>query len=117
MGLGDSLRKALMPFHAKIDAAFIFGSIARGNESTDSDIDLFIIADLTLRELSKALGPLSKELQKELNPVLFSRDEFLKRISDKDHFMTEIVNTPKIWIIGDKNGFENMVKRRKTEGA
>ena len=117
VGLGDSIRKALMPFYNKINAAFIFGSIARGDESTDSDIDLFIIADLTLRELSKALGPLSKELQRELNPVLFSRDEFLKRISDKDHFMTEIVNTPKIWIIGEKNEFENMVKRRKTEGA
>jgi predicted nucleotidyltransferase len=100
VGLGENIRKALMLFHNKIDAAFIFGSIARGNESTDSDIDLFIIADLTLRKLSKALGPLSKELQRELNPVLFSRDEFLKRISDKDHFMTEIVNTPKIWIIG-----------------
>ena len=58
-----------MPFHNKINAAFIFGSIARGDESTDSDIDLFIIADLTLRELSKALGPLSKELQRKSNPV------------------------------------------------
>ena len=117
IGLGDSIRKGLMPFRSRIDAAFIFGSIARGNESIDSDIDLFIVADLTLRELSKALGPLSKDLQRELNPVLFSQDEFLKRISDKDHFMTEIVNTPKIWIIGDENEFKNMVERRKIEGA
>lgn len=117
IGLGENISKALRPFHNKIDAAFIFGSIARGNESTDSDIDLFIIADLTLRELSKALGPLSKELQRELNPVLFSRDEFLKRILEKDHFIAEVINKNKIWIIGDENEFKNMVKRRKTEGS
>ncbi|MFI5344276.1 MAG: nucleotidyltransferase domain-containing protein, partial [Chlamydiales bacterium] len=115
--LGDSIGKALMPFHNKIDAAFIFGSIARGDESTDSDIDLLIVADLTLRELSKALGPLSKELQRELNPVLFGRDEFLKRILDKDHFMTEVVNTPKIWIIGEKMNLKTWFKEERLKGT
>jgi predicted nucleotidyltransferase len=113
LALGESIRKALMLFHSKIYWAFIFGSVARGDESTDSDIDLFIIADLTLRELSKALGPLSKELQRELNPILFSREEFLKRFSDKDHFIIEVTNAKKIWILGDENEFKNMVKEEK----
>ncbi len=117
IALGENIRQALMPFGEKIHFAFIFGSVAKGKESADSDIDLFIVADLSLRELSKALGPLSKELQRDLNPVLFDRAELMKRISEKDHFITEVIDAAKIWIIGDENEFENMGKRRKTKAS
>lgn len=117
ISLGDGIRHALMPFQDKISFAFIFGSVARGDESLDSDIDLFIIADLTLRELSKALGPLSRGLQKELNPVLFGPHEFQKRISKKDHFLIKVLDAPKLWIMGNENELKQLVKRRKAKGT
>ena len=113
LSLGESVRQALRPFSDKIHSTFIFGSVAKGNESLDSDIDLFIIADLTLRELSKALSPLSKKLHRELNPVIFKRSEFQKRISGKDHFLIEVMSAPKLWIIGNENELKQLVKRRK----
>lgn len=115
--LGENIRKSLDQFHKKIEWAFIFGSVAKGNESADSDIDLFIIADLSLRELSKVLGPLSRELRRDVNPILLEKDEFIKRIMENDHFITEVVLAPKIWLIGDENEFENMVKRRKAKNS
>lgn len=115
--IGDCIRDAFGPMAEKIDWAFIYGSVASGQESADSDIDLFIIADLTLKELSKALGPLSRNLGRELNPILLKKEEFLKRVQNNDHFVAEIVNVSKIWLIGDEDEFKNMVKRRKNKSS
>lgn len=117
IALGESIRQALTPLSKKICSAFIFGSVAKGSESLDSDIDLFIIADFTLRELSKALSPLSKKLRRELNPVIFNSQEFQKRISEKDHFLLEIISAPKLWIIGNENELKQLVKGRKAKAS
>ncbi len=109
LSLGESIQKALLSF--KISLAFIFGSVARGNESIDSDIDLFIVTKVTLRELSKALGPLSKKLQRELNPVIFEPDEFKNKISKNDPFLIEVLQAPKLWIIGNDRILKQMLKR------
>ena len=49
VGLGDFLRDALSE-NAQIDAAFIFGSIAKGEETATSDIDLALIGEVPPRE-------------------------------------------------------------------
>lgn len=115
VALGDTLRKALLPFKSRIHLAFIFGSVARGEESADSDIDLFVLADTTLRELSKVFGPLSKQLQRELNPVVFGSLEFKKRLLEKDHFLLQVIDSPKLWIIGDENELKQLGKRGETQ--
>lgn len=110
IALGEGIRRSLLPFQNKVCLAFIFGSVASSNESAISDIDLFVIADLTLRELSKALAPLSRGLHRELNPVIFDKKEFQKRISTKDHFLIKVLSSPKIWIIGNDNDLKHLVK-------
>lgn len=115
VSLGESVRQALTPFGNKILSAFIFGSVAKGNESLDSDIDLFIIADLTLFELVKALSPLSKNLKRELNPTIFKQSEFQERILKKDHFLLQVIASPKLWIIGNEKKFKQLVKRRNNQ--
>jgi predicted nucleotidyltransferase len=117
VALGDAIRLALTPLDNKIRYAFIFGSIAQGTESVDSDIDLFLLGDCSLRELSKALSPLSKKLKRELNPVLFGLSEFKKRLSQKDHFLLEVMSKSKIWITGDEDEFDQMVGGRKIKKA
>ncbi len=117
IALGEGIHQALQPLQSKVYLAFIFGSVARGDESVDSDIDLCIIADITLKELSKALSPFSRGLQRELNPILFDPDKFQKRISENDPFMLEILQSPKIWIVGNEHECKQMVKGRKAEGA
>jgi len=111
VALGDVIRDALAPVNDKITASFIFGSIAQGSETIDSDIDLFILGDISLRELSKILRPLSKKLKRELNPVVFGVSEFKKRLSNNDHFLLEVTSKPKIWVAGDEKDFERNVKK------
>ncbi|WP_411161777.1 nucleotidyltransferase domain-containing protein, partial [Chromohalobacter sp. HP20-39] len=42
-GLADVLAEALIPCSDQIDAAFVFGSVARGQEVADSDVDVMVI--------------------------------------------------------------------------
>lgn len=114
VGLGENIRAALAPVLNKIDYVFIFGSVAKNEESITSDIDLFIIAKIGLRELTKFLSPLGRGLQRELNLVVFDPNEFQKRVLNKDHFLEEMIDSKKIWIIGGENEFKKLVKRRET---
>ncbi len=109
----NTILKTLHPYRDKIDFAFIFGSYATGEESSSSDIDLFLVCNISLRELSKVLSPLSEKLQRELNPVIIGQKEFKKRILGKDHFVLKVISSPKIWIIGNESNFERLVKRGK----
>lgn len=117
ISLGESVQQALLPFHNNILLAFIFGSVARGDDSIDSDIDLFIITKITLREIAKALGPLSKGLYRELNPVVFEPEEFQNRVSKNDHFLLEVLQSPKLWIIGNDRILKQMLKGRQVKEA
>lgn len=112
VAIGDSVRQAIKPLSNKIKYLFIFGSLAKGVETIESDIDLFVIGELSLRDLSKAIGVLSRKLTREINPVLFSISEFKKRLSQNDHFLLEVITNPKIWIVGDESEFDKMVKGR-----
>ncbi len=77
---------------SRIELAFVFGSIAKGKANSESDIDLVVIGDLGMRALTKLLSGLQEKLGREINPHIFSRAEFEKRIKNKDHFVTSILS-------------------------
>ncbi|HSW72068.1 MAG TPA: nucleotidyltransferase domain-containing protein [Chlamydiales bacterium] len=114
ISLGETVRLALQPFHDSIYLTFIFGSVAKDTESLESDIDLFIISDISLRELSQVLTPLSHALKRELNPIIYKREDFKKKLLARDHFLTRIIKEPKLWIIGNEDNLKQLVKRGKT---
>jgi predicted nucleotidyltransferase len=106
-GLVDLLREALAQT-AAIQIAFVFGSVARGEEQAESDVDLLIIGDLGLRDVTRLLAGLSEKISREINPHVMPPEEFRRRKQTKAHFITRVMAAPKIFIIGDKNGLEAM---------
>ncbi|HCW75611.1 MAG TPA: toxin-antitoxin system toxin subunit [Candidatus Marinimicrobia bacterium] len=108
VGLGDVLREGFVGLD--IQMAFIFGSIAAGTESPESDIDLFIIGNTTLKVLSKKLSSVSERLSREVNPNLMTKAEFAQRLKSTDHFITSIMNTPKLMIIGQEDDLSRLAK-------
>jgi predicted nucleotidyltransferase len=80
--------------------ALIYGSFASNRENPTSDIDVFIIGDASLMELSKVLRGVQKRLMREINPTLYVRDEYLKRKAEEGGFIEEILTMPKIMLIG-----------------
>ncbi len=104
-GLGETLRKHLEK--AKdIKIAFIYGSIARGEESVSSDIDLLVIGSIGAKKLSGLLSKSKKELSREVNYAVYSIQEYRKRIKKNDHFLKEVAGKEKIFIIGNDEELE-----------
>ena len=106
-GIADVLRSVLLSLE-KIDVAFIYGSVARGSQTTYSDIDMMIIGDVTLHELLPLLGPAQERLAREINPTIYTPDEFRSQRADRQHFVSRVLEEPKIFIIGADNDLERL---------
>ena len=101
-GLVDFFRKA-MEANPNIPIAFVFGSLARNEEKDKSDVDLMIIGEITMRRLTGLLSGVSAQIGREINPYILTAREFLKRKSAKDHFLTQVLDSPKIFVLGSEN--------------
>ena len=109
-GLGDTLRAALTPLTGRVRLAFVYGSIARGEETGTSDIDLFLLGDLTLREAATLLGPVARELGREFNPTVYPLEEFRRKAKEGHHFIAEILRSDKIFLIGNQDELEGLAR-------
>ncbi len=101
-GLADVIKGALST-SPDIKIAFVFGSIARHEEKAGSDVDLMVIGALGLRRLTGLLMGVSDQVGREINPHVLTEIEFLKRRKGKDHFITQVLEAPKIFITGSQN--------------
>jgi predicted nucleotidyltransferase len=108
-GLVVPLREALAPLADRIEAAFVFGSVAKRSDSAASDIDLMLIADaLTYTDVLTALYPLIEQLGRDINPALYSRAELRKRIDAGNGFIGRVLEKPKLWLIGGESDVERV---------
>jgi len=107
-GLVDVLNQHLID--KRIAYAFIFGSIAKGTENAESDIDLFILGNFGLRDLSKMIKKPSLILKREINPHIMTITEFAKRFKNNDHFVSNVMESPKLMIIGNENDLTKLGK-------
>lgn len=99
VGLADILRDALDPLVPRIEQAFVFGSLARGEAGPRSDVDLMIVGDASFAEVVEAVYPLHERLGREVNPVVLTAKEFRARAKDPG-FITRVVSGPRIMLIG-----------------
>jgi len=89
-----------------IEAAFIFGSAATGEQHDESDIDVFVVEEPTadhgkmLRHLAEA----GMILGREVNPVRYTLQALAERLGDARHpardFVRDVLRGPKQWIAG-----------------
>ncbi|MBP7485343.1 MAG: transcriptional regulator [Rhodoferax sp.] len=106
MGLADVLRNALSPLTAQIDFAFVYGSVARQQDTAQSDVDVMIIsASLGYGEVFAVLEQAEVSLGRKVNPTLYSPSEWTKRLAQDSAFVTRVVQQPKIWLIGTEEQF------------
>ena len=111
MGLADVLRTALAPLEAKIEAAFIYGSVARQQDTALSDVDVMIVSsNLGYGELFAALEDATVSLGRKVNPTLYTPADWRQRLEQDSAFITRIWQLPKIWLIGNEAEFEAKVQ-------
>lgn len=84
-----------------IEFAFIFGSMAAGTAGAESDVDLLVVGELGLRETVRRLHGVPDQIGREINPVVWTEDEYLRRLHEDDHFLAEVLKGPRITITGE----------------
>jgi predicted nucleotidyltransferase len=101
MGLADVLRTALAPLAPQIEAAFVYGSVAKQQDTTSSDIDVLIVSpSLGYADVYSALESAATTLGRTVNPTLYAPSELAKRIAQDNAFIKRVLQQPKIWLIG-----------------
>jgi len=116
-GAVPALRAALAPLGAGVSVAWIFGSVARGAEVSGSDIDLLVLGDVGFVDLVRAVHPVQEVLQREVNPVLYAREEFLRRLHADDTFARELLSKPKLIVVGDMDGVGKLAGNPPAPGS
>ena len=101
MGLADVLRTALGPLAPQIEAAFVYGSVARQQDTASSDIDVMIVSpSLGYADVYSALESAAATLGRTINPTLYAPSDLARRIAQDNAFVTRVLQQPKIWLIG-----------------
>ena len=108
-GLLPTLQQALEPFHARIDCAFVYGSVARSREHALSDVDLLVIGGVGLAEIAPALRKAENRLGREVNVTSYSAREFRKKVAAKDHFLSEVLRGPKEFVKGNQRDLDEVI--------
>lgn len=112
-GLADLLRLALADFvrAGTLELALIYGSVASGKQQAQSDVDLLLVGTVTLKELLPRLRRLQDQLGREINPTILSRAELADRMSKRSHFLTSVLERPRIMLYGSDDELEDLARK------
>ncbi|MCU7837174.1 MAG: nucleotidyltransferase domain-containing protein [gamma proteobacterium symbiont of Taylorina sp.] len=102
-GIADTIKLALNPISKQIFRSFIFGSVASGKETANSDIDLMIIGDCKFSEVVGLLYNSQELLGREINPKIYSKQEWDELCLSNTSFIKEVLDKPKIDVIGNSH--------------
>lgn len=117
VGIPDVIAGMLRPLRARIRTAFIYGSVARGQETSGSDIDLMIVGEVTLSDLVNGLHRAEKTLGRPVNPTIYPPEELAAKLAAGHHFVSAVIeDRAKLFVVGTADDLE-AVTRRKPDSA
>ena len=102
--LESVLAESLRPVSQRIELAFVFGSTARYRQTQQSDVDLLVIGDVNLKELSRPLREAEKTLGRRINPAIYTRSRFREKYQAGDAFLLDVYRREKLPVIQSKEG-------------
>jgi predicted nucleotidyltransferase len=110
-GLADVIAQAFLPVLSNVTVTFVFGSVAQAKETSNSDVDVMVIGNLSFAEVVRLLYPTQSTLGREINPKVFTVDEWRSKLKVKDAFVRDVLAKPKIFLIGNDNDLKKLAGR------
>jgi len=101
VGMHDVLYGALDPLKKRINLAFVYGSVARSDEKSNSDVDLMVVGKVDFETVVSKLSDAQRILNREINPTVYTIREFTDKI--RGNFLKTVLAERKLFIIGDEN--------------
>ncbi|HSG75965.1 MAG TPA: nucleotidyltransferase domain-containing protein [Burkholderiales bacterium] len=117
VGVADVLREALAPLAPRIRAAFVYGSVARGDERARSDLDVMVVGEASFGDVVDALASAQEALRREVNPNVYPALEFRKKLAAGDPFLKRVLAGRKIFIVGNEDDLGKPAAHRPAQGA
>lgn len=103
-GVADVIKDALESIMSEITLAFIYGSIARADDTAKSDIDLLLVAEeLAYSEVMELLFETEQLLGRPINPTIYTPAQIKEKAGQENAFVTRLLERPKIWIKEDED--------------
>ena len=109
-GVVDIIAEALAPMRKNVHLAFVYGSMASGDERSDSDVDLMVVGNLASADLALPLRRVAGQLGRPVNPTVYTPAEFAAKRRRKDHFLSAVLDKPRLIVLGDTNGLEGSAR-------
>jgi len=97
-GLAEPVRDALTPYADRIDEAFIFGSVVKGSDTDQSDVDVMIVGTVPQMELYEAATQLQQQLGRRVQFTVYEPAEW-RDLTRDDPVVSQIFNGPKLQLI------------------
>ena len=117
-GVAQVLQRGLTALAAKVQLAFIYGSMATSSETTGSDVDVMVVGEqVSMHDVISALAEAQRDLGREVNPSVYRIEEFCRKLAQGQHFLSSVVSGPKIFLIGDENELARLAQIRMAQGA
>ena len=91
-----------------IDYAFVFGSLAKGEATGTSDVDLMVIGDIAVQQLVRALKKPIQFIGREINPYVISKEELMQKKKQKNAFILNTLKGKKMIILGNADELKSM---------
>lgn len=108
-GLGQALRDALARL-GKVELAFIYGSVAAGEDDAFSDVDLMLVGEVDLLELSAVVSQLEEQIGREINYLILTSAELAQRLAEGEPFIQNVLAEPKVMLIGAEDALRRIVE-------
>jgi predicted nucleotidyltransferase len=103
IGIFGVLRSALRPLSKRILAAFVYGSVAREEETAQSDVDLMVVGKASLDQVLSRLSSAEKAIGRSINPTVYSVAEFKSKLAAENHFLASVMKAQKVFLLGDED--------------
>lgn len=116
-GLKDVLAECLEGVRSRIDVAFVYGSVAREDESASSDVDLMVIGGVGLSVLAPALKDAEARLLRPVKPSVYRAEEAAEKLCANHHFLGTVMRGAKLFIVGGEDDLAAALEREPRPAA
>lgn len=110
-----ALKQSFAPYAASIGSAFVFGSVARGADTDNSDVDLMVIGDdLNYAGLYTAAQHAERKLGRRVNALFLAPEDWRRKVSDNESVFGKVLRAPKLFIIGSEKDLRSWASESST---
>ena len=114
----DVIKAALLPVNEQFELAFIYGSIAKGEDTLKSDVDLMLVnSSLAYADVMRVLSDAEDIIGRPINPSIYSAEQVKNKLDNESAFVSRVMEQPKIWVKGHNDDFRDIGKSGKNRKA